>query len=447
MIKNLDNLEQSTEAIRCGEGGYLVNKKHIIIRKPSKDNVMDIQEYDAEGAQGMSGRNIAIYGMAAIVPDKNDPNISNVAENATLINEGIIEIYVNEMVEAYKDQIKANKDDESKPYNFIRAYTMVGGRNCLIINNGILRIHLDQVDEKVPVYVFTTSSGEKATVINNGVLELVGKGSFESQLRCMTIHSHTPMIINNGQINIDVEESSTIRVLATTKTGGAICNFGEINVTSSGKIMTIGRMADTHVLNEGKVNLDFKAQWVKQNVSFLFQSDPLACALYEHCPPGPADFIIPPVINDGEINVELEGSEASTDRAVAFGIYTEMIPGEDPHTAIHRYVNTGKINVTSSGPYDLLTAELGINYQAPKDLPFAARILRWNTVARDFAKEKDFIVAKSVNMDFTDAVFGIKGADANYKAEDFIVQTDDAKEQGQTFSVTGAETVKIETLD
>ena len=118
MIKNLDNLEQSTEAIRCGEGGYLVNKKHIIIRKPSKDNVMDLQEYDAEVAQGMSGRNICIYGMAAIVPDKNDPDIMNVAENATLVNDGIIEIYVNEMVEAYKDQIKANKDDEEHDENF-----------------------------------------------------------------------------------------------------------------------------------------------------------------------------------------------------------------------------------------------------------------------------------------------------------------------------------------
>ncbi len=445
MIKNLDNLEKSTQAIHCGEGGYLVNKKHIIIREPSAENTMDIQEYNAEVAQGMSGRNIAIYGMACIEEDKDRPGITNVAANATLINEGIIEIYLNEMVKAYKDQIKANKDDESKPYNFIRAYTMVGGKNCLVINNGILRIHLDQEDDKAPVYVFTTSSGEKATVINNGLLELVGKGSSESQLRAMTIHSHVPSIINNGQINIDVEDSSTIRVLATTKTGGAICNFGEINVKSSGKIMTIGRMADTNILNEGKVNVDFKAKWVKQNVSFLFQSDPLACAIYEHCPPG-FDFVLPPIVNSGDINVDVEGSEASTDRAVAFGIYTEMIPGGE-HTLEHRYDNSGNINVTHSGMYDLVTAELGINYQCPKNLPFPAKILRWNTVARDFANTRDFVLAKSVNMDLSEAVIGVKGGDGNYKAEDLIVQTDQAKEQGETFSIIGAETLKIETLD
>ncbi|MCR5238356.1 MAG: hypothetical protein K6E34_14265 [Lachnospiraceae bacterium] len=445
MIKNLDNLEKSTEAIHCGEGGYLVNKKHIIIRTPDKNNVIDIQEYNAEVAQGMSGRNIALYGMACIEEDKDRPGITNVAANATLINEGIIEIYINEMVKAYKDQIKANKDDDTKPYNFIRCYTMVGGRNCTIINEGILRIHLDQEDEKVPVYVFTTSSGEKATVINNGTLELVGKGSFESQLRAMTIHSHVPTIINNGRINIDVEESSTIRVLATTKTGGAICNFGEINVKSSGKVMTIGRMADTNILNEGEVNVDFKAHWVKQNVSFLFQSDPLACAIYEHCPPG-FDFVLPPIVNTGDINVDVEGSEASTDRAVAFGIYTEMIPGGE-HTLVHRYDNTGRINVTHSGMYDLTTAELGINYQAPKDLPFPAKILRWDTVARDFSKTKDLILAKSVNMDLSEAVFGIKGGEGNYSAEDLVAQTDDAKEEGQTFTISGADSMKIENLD
>ncbi len=445
MIKNLDNLEQTTEAIRVGAGGYAVNRKHIIIRKPAEDCVMDVQEYNAEVPGGMSGRNIGIFGMAAIEPDKNRPGISNVAENATLINEGIIDIYVDEMVKAYKDQIKKNKDDESRPYNFVRCYAMVGGKNCMLLNEGILRVHLDQEDEECPVYLFTTSSGENATVINNGTLELIGKGSFESQVRAMTIHSHHPTIINNGTIKVDVEKSSTVRILATTKTAGSMCNFGEINVTSSGKIMTIGRMADTHVLNAGKMNIDFKAHYVKQNVSFLFQSDPLASAVFEHCPPG-FEFTIPPVVNSGEMNVHVEGSEQSTDRAVAFGIYTEMIPGGE-HNLVHAYENSGNINVTSSGPYDLTTAELGINYQAPKDLPFPIKIGRWNTTARDFAKTRDLIAVRSGNVDLSDAVFGIKGAKGDYKAEDLVTQFDDAKEKGQTFSIRGAETMKIENLD
>ena len=439
MAKNLENLEKTSEGIRVGSGSYLVNKKHIIVGKPSKSCVIDIQEVGAEAAKGMTGRNIAIYGMAAVVDSEADPNIVNLAENATLINEGIIEIYLNEMVEAYKDQIKENKDDTSKLYNFIRCYAMGAGKNSLLINEGIIRLHIDQEDEEAPVYVLTMSGGEKSTVINNGTIELTGKGTFASQLRAMTVHANDPTIVNNGLIKIDVAESSTVRVLATTKLGGSISNFGEIDVTSSGKIMTIGRMADTHVLNAGKMNIDFKAAFVEQKVSFLYQSDPLACAIYEHCPPGLKITHIPPVVNTGEINILLEGSEASTDRAVAFGIYTEMIPGGE-HTQVHKYENPGTIKLSTSGPYKLVTAELGCNYQCPKDLPYAIKIGKWHTTARDFASTKDLILCKSGKVDLSEAVFEIEGGSGNYKAEDLISQTDD----GQTFSISGADTMKFE---
>ena len=268
------------------------------------------------------------------------------------------------------------------------------------------------------------SGGEKSTVINNGTIELTGKGTFASQLRAMTVHANDPTIVNNGLIKIDVAESSTVRVLATTKLGGSISNFGEIDVTSSGKIMTIGRMADTHVLNAGKMNIDFKAAFVEQKVSFLYQSDPLACAIYEHCPPGLKITHIPPVVNTGEINILLEGSEASTDRAVAFGIYTEMIPGGE-HTQVHKYENPGTIKLSTSGPYKLVTAELGCNYQCPKDLPYAIKIGKWHTTARDFASTKDLILCKSGKVDLSEAVFEIEGGSGNYKAEDLISQTDD----------------------
>ncbi len=439
MTKNLENLEKTTDGIRVGSGAYLVNRKHIVVGKPSKTCVIDIQETGSEAAKGMTGRNIAIYGMAAVVDDEKDPSIVHLAENATLVNEGIIEIYLNEMVEAYKDQIKANKDDESKLYNFIRCYAMGAGKNSLLINEGIIRLHIDQQDEEAPVYVLTMSGGEKSTVINNGTIELTGKGTFASQLRAMTVHANDPTIINNGLIKIDVSESSTVRVLATTKLGGSISNFGEIDVTSSGKIMTICRMADTHVLNAGKMNIDFKAHFVEQKVSFLYQSDPLACAIYEHCPPGLKITHIPPVVNSGEINILLEGSEASTDRAVAFGFYTEMIPGGE-HTLVHRYENTGTIKLTTSGPYKLVTAELGCNYQCPKDLPYPIKIGRWHTTYRDFANTKDLILCKSGNVDLSEAVFDIEGGKGSYKAEDLIAQTDD----GQTFSISGSDTMKFE---
>ncbi|MCR5509201.1 MAG: hypothetical protein K6F34_11010 [Lachnospiraceae bacterium] len=433
------DLEKTTEGLRAGSGAYIVNTKHIIINKPAKDCVADIQEVSAAGGQTLSGRNIALYGMAAVEDDEKDPDRQHFAPNATLINKGIIEIYLNEMVKAYKDQIKEGKDDNVRPYNFIRVYAMVAGKKSMIVNEGIIRVHFDQEDEDTPVYGLSVASGEGATVINNGTIELDGKGSFATQARVMAIPADNVAIINNGKISVNIEETSTVRVLATTGKGGSIANYGEINVTSSGRLMTIARLADTHILNAGKVNIDFKAHFVTQKVSFLFQSDPLACAIYEHCLPN--EKPVPPIVNTGEINVKLEGNEHSTENAVAFGIYSEIV-GEEKQ--VHRFENTGTINVSSTGPYDLITAELGCNIQSSKDFPYDIKIGEWNTTARDFAATKDVILCRSGRVDLSDAAFTIKGGSGTYKAEDLIAQTNGGKEAGDTFVITGSEKMTIE---
>lgn len=145
-------------------------------------------------------------------------------------------------------------------------------------------------------------------------------------------------------------------------------------------------------------------------------------------------------MNTGEINILLEGSEASTDRAVAFGFYTEMIPGGD-YPQVHKYENSGTIKLSTSGPYKLTTTKLGCNYQCPKDTPYKIKIGEWHTNARDFANTKDLILCKSGNVDLSEAVFEIEGGAGDYKAEDLVAKTDNA----QTFSISGAETMKIGT--
>ncbi len=437
----LENLEQTNDGIRTSTGTYLVNKKHIIIRKPSKTCVADIQEVAAAGGQKLNGRNIALYGMAAVEDDENDPDRQHFAPNATLINKGIIELYVDEMVEAYKDKIKENKDDDARPYNFVRCYAMVAGKNAMIVNEGIIRVHFDQKDEETPLYGLSLACNEGSTVINNGTIELLGKGSFATQARVMAIPADNVSIINNGKIKVDIEKTSTVRVLATTGKGGSIANYGDIDVTSSGRLMTIARLADTHILNAGRVNIDFKAHYVVQKVSFLFQSDPLACAIYEHCLPN--EKLIPPIINSGEINVKVEGSEQSTDKAVAFGIYSEIV-GEEKQ--VHRFENTGSITVTSSGPYKLTTAELGCNIQSSKDYPYDIKIGEWRTSSRDFADTKDLILCRSGRIDLSDAEFSIEGGSGQLSAKDLICQTDEGKEAGDTFVISGTDIMKVEKI-
>ncbi len=433
----IQNPEKTTDGIRAGAGSYLVNKKHIIIGKPSRTCVADIQERAVAAGQILNGRNIALYGMAALTDDKDDPNRQHLAPNVTLINEGIIEIYLDEMVKAYKDQIQANKDDTAHLYRFVKCFAIAAGRNSMIVNEGIIRVHFDQEEGDTPVYGETLLAGEGSTIINNGTIELDGNGTFATQARAIAVPADNVTIVNNGEIKVSIEKTSTVRVLATTGKGGSIANYGEIDVASSGRLMTIARFADTHVINAGKVNIDFKAHFIEQKVSFLFQSYPLACALYEHCMPN--ESILPPLINSGEINIKLEGSEESTDKAVAFGIYSEMV-GEEKQ--VHRFENTGSINVTSTGPYKLTTAELGCNIQSAKDYPYDIQIGEWKTAARDFADTRDLILCRSGRVNLKDAEFTIKGG-GSYRAEDLVVQTDEGKEAGDTFVISGADTMKI----
>ncbi len=435
----IQNPEKTTDGIRTSAGSYLVNKKHIVIGKPTATCVADIQEKAVAAGQILNGRNIALYGMAALTDDAEDPKRQHLAPNATLINEGIIEIYLDEMVKAYKDQIQANKDDTSRLYRFVKIFAIATGKDSMIVNEGIIRIHFDQEDEDTPVYCETLVAGEKSTIINNGTIELTGRGTFATQARAIAVPADNVTIINNGNIVADIERTSTVRLLATTGKGGSIANYGQIDVKSSGRLMTIARFADTHILNAGKVNIDFNAHFIEQKVSFLFQSYPLACGIYEHCMPN--ESLLPPLINSGEINIMLHGSEESTDKAVAFGIYSEMV-GEEKQ--VHRFENTGKINVTSDGPYELTTAELGCNIQSAKDYPYDIKIGEWNTANRDFAKSKDLILCKSGRVDLSEAVFTIEGGSGTYTAQDLVAQTDAGRETNDTFVISEADQMSVE---
>ena len=282
-ISNKSTLTCTNESIRVGGGEYGVNRGHIVIDKPQIGNIADIQEQAIAAGQVLNGRNIALYGMAALVDDAENPGRHHLAPNATLINEGVIEIHLWEMVEAYKEQIKATPDAEKGLYRFIKCFAMAAGKDSMLINEGLIRIYFDQgLESDTPVYGETLLAGEDSTIINNGEIELIGEGSYATQARAIAVPANNMTIINNGKITLDMERASTVRILATTGLGGVIANYGTICVKSSGRIMTIARFANTHILNEGTVDIVSKARYIEQKVSFLFQSYPLACAFYEH---------------------------------------------------------------------------------------------------------------------------------------------------------------------
>ena len=441
-ISNKSTLTCTNESIRVGCGEYGVNRGHIVIDKPQIGNIADIQEQAIAAGQVLNGRNIALYGMAALVDDAENPGRHHLAPNATLVNEGVIEIHLREMVEAYKEQIKATPDAEKGLYRFIKCFAMAAGKDSMLINEGLIRIYFDQgLESDTPVYGETLLAGEDSTIINNGEIELIGEGSYATQARAIAVPANNMTIINNGKITLDMERASTVRILATTGLGGVIANYGTIHVKSSGRIMTIARFANTHILNEGTVDIVSKARYIEQKVSFLFQSYPLACAFYEHSFPNATP--VPPIINKGIVKVHLEGSEESTPHAVAFGIYSEMV---GPEKQVHRMENTGTITVTKSGPYDFLTAEVGANVQSAKDFPYPIEIGEWHTTARDFAQTRDLFVCRSGIFDFSHAHLYLEGDGntINVEAKDMVYQEEKASLRGDTFQIVHAEGLVID---
>ena len=430
----MDNIV--TKSVRVGSAGYYVNRDHLVISKPEAGNIVDITEQAIAAGKVLKGRNIVLYALAAFVDDEENPGQQRLAPNATLINEGIIEIHLHDIVEAYKDQVKATPDDPNGTYRFVKCFAMAAGKDSTIINEGTIRIYFDQEkDLETAVYGETLLAGENSTVINNGVIELVGNGSFDTQTRVIALPVDNVTIINNGQIHVNVEKASTVRVLATTGTGGTIANYGSIKINSTGRIMTIARFANTHLINAGDIDIVSRAHFIVNKVSFLYQSYPLACAFYEHSLPN--KHLVPPIVNKGSIKIHLEGSEASTPHAVAFGIYSEMV-GEEKQ--VHRMENTGTITVSQSGPYDFLVAELGANVQSAKDFPYPIEIGEWHTTARDFARTRDLFVCSSGLFDFAHTRLTLAGtAPTAIKAEDLVCQREEAARRGDTFRIAHAD--------
>lgn len=229
-MKNTKDMKLSHQSLYVGPGEYCVNRDHIIIDNVYADGIADITEHAIAAGQVLNGRNIALFAMAALLPDAENPKRMHLAPNATLINEGIIEIHLHEMVKAYKTLVKENPNDKKGLYRFIKCFAMAAGKDSMIINDGIIRVYFDQgLDSEVPVYGETLLAGEDSTIINNGEIELLGEGSFATQARAIAVPANNMTIVNNGKINLKMDRASTIRILATTGVGGHISNYGTID--------------------------------------------------------------------------------------------------------------------------------------------------------------------------------------------------------------------------
>ena len=140
-------------------------------------------------------------------------------------------------------------------------------------------------------------------------------------------------VINDGEITVDLKRAYQTRILHTAGQYGSLLNNGIIRVKTGGRIMVLGSLAGTRMINNGTIEVVSLATFLENKVSYHYQFAPLATAMYEHFLPN--DLPTCPTVNRGTINVHLLGTEASGPNAVARSakfdlsdMHLELIPSD-----------------------------------------------------------------------------------------------------------------------
>ena len=428
-------MNKTDQAIFVGQGVYAINEKHLDITDPAERNLF-IYRY-AAGAQFNISRklqNNVICGFVALTEDPNSPGDMMLAPNATLINKGVIDLHFKDLYAEHMRNVA--KGDENYHVDALRGYAMAAGDNSVLVNEGVINIYMDHdADAETTMYCCAMWAEANSQLINRGEIHFYGNGSWQSLVRGVGGVANNIQVINEGLITVDVERAFQTRILHTAGMQGTLWNKkeGRIQIRVSGRVMTMGSVTGTHMMNDGEIDVTSIATLIEGKIPYLFNFPPMATGMYEHFRPG--TMLPAPIINRGSIKVHLIGSGASGPDAIAFGFYYQMENKDEGQTPTRYVSNEGTIQVTQEGPQKYITAELGINMQLKTDNPVKMKVVAWNTTERDFAKTKDLFACHSAQLDLSEMRLTFKGQPATADVTTLVYQTEDAKQRGDTLVI------------
>lgn len=419
----------SEQATFVGRGAYAVNEKYLNITDPGKQNLF-VYRYAAGSQFNVSRKlqNNVICGLVALTSDPDFPGDMMLAPNAMLVNKGTIDIHFKELyAEHMRNQAKYG---DTYHVDALRGYAMAAGENSVLINEGVINIYMDHdKDADTTMYCCAMWAEANSLLVNKGEIHFYGNGSWQALVRGVGGVANNLQVINEGLITVDVERAFQTRILHTAGMFGSLWNKGSIKVRVSGRIMTIGSVTGTHMINDGEIDVTSLATLIEGKIPYLFNFPPMATGIYEHFRPG--NLLPSPIINRGSIKVHLVGSEVSGPDAIAFGFYYQMEDQDNGETPVRMVSNEGTIKVTQEGPLKYVTAEMGVNMQLKTNNPVKLKVGTWKIHNRDFASDPLF-ACNSAQFDFSDAQLLLEGAEedaAQLNIEDLVYQTPDAKER------------------
>ena len=442
----IDNPESQYGEVQWTDvsGTTITNTKNIVIG----DMVDDLTYVRETEILSATGRTVEVLlecpAMTAIpLKDGNEDTLRTV-ENVTLVNKGTITVHTKQIVEHFKNQIRTT-DHPDRPYYYLRLIGLFGGKNSTLINDGLIDVYFDH-DKDTPftVYCFGMIGGEGSNIINNGTIRFHGNGSPRTRLRCVGTFGDYVTAINKGTMQAEVEMVEDSRMMTS---GGDYSNFindGRMIIRQPGRIMAMTRYGDNKVVNNNLIDITAvdDPSW---GTSVVGTEDHCACALFE--PLNPTHQAMPEMVNNGTINMKLEGSAKTHPRTQVCGMFFDVMGHS--HVTVD-VINNGRINVSQSGPQHLNVAELSVvtrdNMQA--QTYGSIRILSWKTTLRDFSQTKDLFIAKGAEIDFGGGKLLLEKADGYVDGTTYSVAPEtlmyNAGCEGFTYSYSGYSDFTIE---
>ncbi len=424
-MENYDN--SSTTALIVGKGGYAVNYGHIVVKDPKGNGGFRYSYTNVPNNPGVWVHNVCLTAMAALEPDPERPDEMKTASNATLINRGTIDIHFDEVYRYYMELKQKTDTPDDFRFDTVRCFAMLAGDKSMIVNEGTINVYMDQdIEAIVSLYACALWGDGGSLMINRGDINFIGNGSYQSFVRGIGSMANELQAINDGTVTVKLDRAYQTRILHTAGVGGTLLNRGRITIETCGRIMVLGSLMGTRMENDGEIDVISHSTFIKNIVPYHYQFDPLATAFYEHFLPN--ETATAPMVNRGKVRIHLDGSEKSGENAVAFGFYLMQISPGKTDSPVHTLYNEGTIEVTQSGPKHYLTAEVGVNIQAPGDNEFNVKIGSWNTSKRDFAETKDLFVCRSASFD-------LSGLGNDIDKNNCVYQIPESKEAGEKVTI------------
>ena len=337
------------------------------------------------------------------------------ANYADITNSGTIIMRNNAIVSKYANDISAGAD-KSKKYVGIIGWGMFAGQHSRLINNGDIRMYLDQ-DKKYdaftvmvhPMYAYAHS-----TIINNGGVYAEGEGSVGSEVRGLTTMYGDMTMINNGKIRLDVKKSFMSRGFASLGDGGSVTNNGEIFNRGSSSVFGMVASAGTDLVNEGVLTVISAGRKSPKSEVNVTDFGSRSCGAYGMTSSPKSSGGSGRIVNRGKITVKLDGDNESDSEAVAAGMMIMNVRSDKTPLTL---INTGVIDVSSTikpnakNHNQPRVSEIAISALLPEWKNTNIVIGEWATKFRDFGKKKDFIQARNCSVDFSGAKLILREGD------------------------------------